>query len=139
MKDEVTYETPDGALHTLFAELPAYQSPLSSPLPMSIVSQTSETDMVFRARVEITKHCPTCVVLLKHTYHPSWKATVNGKRATVIAVFPFYSAIRLETPGTYDIVFSYTPSGVKHMLFLGGSLGMIAGLFLFFAFSKKHS
>ena len=110
MLDPVTYRTPDGLTHSLFAEIPVYLSPLSTLSDIvKIASQSSDTDMVFTATVELKKQCPTCVVILKQTYHPNWRATVNGKEVKPIIVFPFFTAIRLETPGTYDITFSYKP------------------------------
>jgi len=121
MLDEATYQTPDGKHHSLFGEPPVYEKPwerttTQKTLPMKILSQSSEGDMVFTANVEVTDSCPTCVVILKHTYHPNWKATINGKPVSPLSVFPFYTAIRLEEPGTYDIVFSYTPSKEKMIL-----------------------
>lgn len=143
--DPVTYQTPDGKMHSIFTEPPKYMTPWEWPasfpqyfhpelaegqssiptqktktsietLPISIVSQSSDTDMVFRATVKIEKECPTCVIILKHTYAPGWNVMVNGKSVKHIIVFPFYTAVRLEEAGTYDIVFTYTPSRVKMTL-----------------------
>ncbi len=126
MTDEVTYKTMDDISHNLFAEPPMYASPAATPLPITMLSQSEDTDMVFHATVKVTKDCPTCVVVLKETYHPNWQVTVNGKKEKLISVFPLFSALRLETPGTYDIVFSYTPSPVKKILFVGAIVVSIA-------------
>ncbi len=108
MLDPVTYRIPDGITHSLFQDVPSYVSPLSNLSDLiKITSQSSDADMVFRSTVEIKKHCPTCVVILKQTYHPNWKITVNGKKIQTINVFPSFIGIRLEIPGTYDITFSY--------------------------------
>ncbi|MFH0749714.1 MAG: hypothetical protein V1917_02240 [Candidatus Gottesmanbacteria bacterium] len=128
MINEATYKTPDEKIHNLFAEPPVYESQTPSPLPMRILSQTTNTDMEFHIRVEITEKCNTCIVLLKQTYHPNWRVTVNGKREKLINIFPSYNAVRIEAPGIYDIVFSYTPSSEKQFLFFGGVI-----IFLFFA------
>ena len=109
MTDPVTYMTPDNIIHNLFAEPPIYENPptLEKNVQPIILSQSSDTDMIFKTRVEISAPCPTCVVVLKQTYHPNWTVTVNGKKTKAIIVFPFFVGVRLETPGTYDITFSY--------------------------------
>jgi len=107
MTDPVTYVTPDGYRHSLLNEPPVYENPKDFMLPMIVHSQTVDMDMKYAAKVEVTTSCPTCVVVLKQTYHPNWKTTVNGKSVKPIAVFPFYVAIRLESPGLYEILYSY--------------------------------
>ncbi|EKD67472.1 MAG: hypothetical protein ACD_48C00387G0002 [uncultured bacterium] len=108
MIDPTTYQTPDGVAHSLFAEIPSYLSPLSNLSDLvKITSQSDDTDMVFKATVEVKTPCPTCVVVLKQTYHPNWKVIINGKSTKTINVFPSFVGVRLETPGTYDIIFSY--------------------------------
>jgi len=108
MIDPTTYQTPDGVAHSLFAEILSYLSPLSNLSDLvKITSQSDDTDMVFKATVEVKTPCPTCVVVLKQTYHPNWKVIINGKSTKTINVFPSFVGVRLETPGTYDIIFSY--------------------------------
>jgi hypothetical protein len=109
MTDPVTYITQDGIVHSLVNEPPIYENPTTIPkntLPI-ILSQSNDTDMRFTTRVEVASPCPTCVVILKQTYHPNWTVTVNGKRTNSIIVFPFFIGVRLDSPGTYDITFSY--------------------------------
>jgi len=118
-----------------------------------ILNSSSDSDMVFRATVQVstpsssiinspssppilntlssTHLCKTCVVILKQTYHPNWKATVNGKKVDTIAVFPFHTAIRLEEPGVYEVIFRYEPSQTKILLFLFSTLLSITILFFF--------
>ncbi len=136
MIDLVTYQTPDNKLHSLFAEPPIYMDTtktLETP-PMQVLSQTNDHDMMFTATVEITKSCPTCVVILKQTYHPNWKVTVNGKTAELIEVFPSYAAVRLPETGVYAVTFFYQPD-TRKMLFLGiACVFLVGGIFL-----KKRS
>ena len=117
MIDEVTYQIPDGTRHNLFSEPPLYLSPLGNLGDlMKITSQSQDSDMVFRATVEAKEGCSECLVILHQTYHPSWKATIDGKSAETLIVFPFYTAVKLESAGTQEIVFSYEPSMLKKLL-----------------------
>ena len=117
MIDETLYKVPDGSIHGLFAENPNYLGNLSDLGNIKIVSQKDESDMVFRATVTVRKPCSECLVILKQSFHPEWRATVDGKPATTFAVFPFYIAVKLDSPGTHEVVFSYQPSSFK-ILFL---------------------
>lgn len=119
MLDEVTYKVPHGSTHNLFAEPPLYLSPLSDLSTLSnlkITSQRNDSDMVFRATVEVPEGCTECLVILRQTFHPSWRATVDGKPTQTMTVFPFYTAVKIETSGTHEVVFSYKPSGIKIFL-----------------------
>ena len=139
MVDPVTYQTPDATLHRLFAEPPIYvdtTKKINKP-PMSVLSQTHIQDMVFTSTVEITAPCPTCVVILKQTYHPNWRVTVNGNEAKLIEVFPSYLAVRVEQQGTYTIEFTYKPSSTKILLFISGFIILVVGSALMLR--KKHT
>ncbi len=133
MTDEVTYQTPEGKTHSLLGEIPVYKNPsaLTTTNPtMRVDKETNDTDMRFLATVTVSAHCPTCVVILKQTYHPNWIATVNGKRVAPIIVFPFYTGLRLEEPGTYDIVFSYQPAPAKILLAMLGIASLFVGIYI---------
>jgi len=134
MLDEVTYQVPNGSTHNLFSEPPRYLSNIQNLSDIvSITSQNDNTDMVFRATVEVKTSCSQCLVILKETYHPSWQVTVDGKRAEVINVFPFYNAVLLDKPGVHEIVFSYRPSILKIVLIVISFISVI-GLILIFSF-----
>ncbi|MCJ7826308.1 hypothetical protein MUP56_01685, partial [Patescibacteria group bacterium] len=178
MLDEANYITPDGKTHSLFQEPPKYVTPWEWPSAFAqypinntntslnnqepgtknqelsriqILSQSNDTDMVFKAMVKVKDKCPTCTVVLKQTFHPNWKATVykknnqdrsgepvesttvNGKPVQTISVFPFYTAIRLEEAGEYEVVFTYTPSTIK-MVLLGLSVVLVV---IFFIIKKR--
>lgn len=125
MLDEVTYKTPDNKTHNLFNEIPLYSSPSSPSSLMSLSSQSSDSDMIFRATVEVKPGCTECLVILKQTYHPSWRATIDGKPAQTMTVFPFYTAISVSE-GTHEIVFSYQPSLLKIVLLILSLISLIA-------------
>ncbi len=116
MLDEVTFQVPDGSTHNIFREPPKYISPISPPpaggSPISISSQTNDTDMIFTANVSIPENCTECVVILKQTYHPNWRVTVDGKRVRPIITFPFFIGIPVPA-GQHAIVASYEPSRAK--------------------------
>lgn len=122
---EAAYQIPNGSLHSLFAEPPIYLPPgmltkdqldgskIQDYSDMTIENEESSADMMFRSRVRVGENCRGCLVILKQTSHPNWRVTVNGKRVGHIDVFPFYPAVLLENPGTYEVVFSYNPSPLK--------------------------
>lgn len=135
MLDEVTYKTPDGSTYNLFSSVPRYISPTSPIPPISLISQSSDHYMIFTATVEVPVGCTECLVILRQTFHPSWKATVDGKPADTLTIFPFYTAIKLDTPGTHEIIFSYEPSTLKIFLLLIS----IVSVFGIFWFAIRHS
>ena len=118
MLDEVTYKVPDGSTHNLFSEVPSYALPAVSYELPKILSQESDSDMIFKAKVEVKEDCKECIVILKQTFHPSWKATIDGKAVNPFTVFPFFTAVKLESAGTHEVVFSYKPSGIKIALLI---------------------
>ncbi|MCX6791722.1 MAG: YfhO family protein [Candidatus Gottesmanbacteria bacterium] len=116
MTDEVTFETPDGKMHNLFSEPPRYLSNLGNPSNLiNITSQSEDTDMIFKATVNVKEDCTECMVILKQTYHPNWRVTVDRKSVTPIIVFPFFIGIPVDT-GTHQIVAAYQPSSIKIFL-----------------------
>jgi hypothetical protein len=158
MVDEAAYKTSDGKTHALFTEQPVYMTPWEWPqafpkytlssadtvtppyYSISITNQSNDTDMVFTATVKVTKPCPTCVVILKQTYHPNWRVTVNGEPVESINVFPSYVALKLEEPGIYEVVFSYTPSRFKIILMISSGilLGIVGAMFLKHHLQSKY-
>lgn len=148
MTDESTYQTPDRKIHSLFHEPPVYSvNPneiekgvdVQKYGEIKIKSQSSDTDMIFKATVDVSEKCATCLVILRQTYHPSWVATVDGKRVESFAVFPFYTAVKVS-PGTHEIVFTYEPSILKKtlfILFLGG-MGILVITTGIIYFAKKR-
>ncbi len=111
MLDEVTYIVPDKSKHNLFTEPTLYMSDTKNTA--KILSQSNDSDMSFKATIEVPEGCTECVVILRQTSHPSWKATVDGNPAQTMTVFPFYTAIKLESTGTHEVAFSYQPSPFK--------------------------
>ncbi len=127
MIDEATYQVPDNSTHNLFREPPLYLAP--SAIRPTIVSQSSDSDMIFRAKVDVPKDCTDCIVILKQSFHPTWRATIDGTSAQPFFVFPVFLAVSVPE-GAHDVVFSYEPSTLKMtllaltLLVLGGFWGL---------------
>ncbi len=129
MLDEVTYKVPDGSIHNIFVQQPVYFPPgvqsveqfndvtIDKYSNITIEKEESEADMIFKSQVTVGKNCVECLVILKQTYHPNWRATIDGKGVQPLTVFPFYLAVPVSE-GTHDIVFSYKPSVLKITLLM---------------------
>ncbi len=127
MTDEATYRIPDGSSHSLFAEVPRYIA--DTKLLPRVISQTQSSDMKFQATVEVPQGCTECLVILRQSAHPGWQATVDGKPTSLLTVFPFYSAIHLDAPGTHEITFTYRPSYLKQALMMFAIAAVVVFVF----------
>lgn len=103
---------------------------------ITVRSQRQENDMTFQTIVDAQSGCPESLVVLRQTFHPGWTATVDGKPVETITVFPFYVAVKLETPGTHEIIFSYRPPLLKKILALMAFAGIV--WFVFAVKRQKH-
>ena len=88
------------------------------PEPAVRLTGTEEVigEMIFKTKVEVGENCEHCLVILKQSYHPNWRATVDGKDLRPFIVFPFFTAVSLTQQGAHDVVFSYQPSTLKVFL-----------------------
>lgn len=135
MIDEANYRIPDGSLHNLFSENPSYLGNLSALSNLTILSQSSDHDMIFRATIDVPKNCSECIVILRQTFHPSWTATIDGKKVDTLTVFPFYTAISIPE-GKHEVVFSYQMSPLKQLLFFIGALSLVVRIIWCFVSRK---
>jgi uncharacterized membrane protein YfhO len=71
-------------------------------------------------------------LLLKESYHPGWKATLDGKPATTVHLMPSYVGVRV-TPGRHEIVFRYAPGPLPAFLAAFGVVLLIS----FFALESR--
>lgn len=55
-------------------------------------------------------------LILKVTYHPFWRCTVDGEPAEIARIFPGFMAVRLA-PGVHRVRFTYRPPLWKKALF----------------------
>ncbi len=65
------------------------------------------------------------VVMLKATYHPRWKVTVDGKPAKTEMIAPSYVGVRVPA-GQHTVEFTYVPYPDYWLLFLIGFLTLVA-------------
>ncbi|OGG04247.1 hypothetical protein A2Z33_03805 [Candidatus Gottesmanbacteria bacterium RBG_16_52_11] len=115
MKDEVTYLTSQGKRQNIWEFNPLY--PGDGPKAVLSGQESVDTDMQFRTRVDVSEGCSECLVVLKQTYHPNWRATVDGKVVKPITVFPFHIGVPIADPGSHDVVVWYQPMPLKTLLF----------------------
>lgn len=128
MEDEVTYLTSQGKRQNIweFNPLPGGDGPKAELVGPEYV----DADMVFRTKVNVEKDCRECLVILKQTYHPNWKATVDGKPVATVNVFPFHVAVPLDSAGTHEIVVWYQPMPFKTWTMSASILAAFALLLL---------
>lgn len=94
---------------------PAAQAP-------GVVLSVERTGDNFRARVRANR---SCHVLLKMTYHPGWKVTVDGTATDAVHVLPSYLAVEVG-PGEHEVHFRWDPGRGKLILLLLGLLPITA-------------
>lgn len=85
----------------------------------------------YEVSFRLENKCDNCIVILKQTFHPNWKITVNGKEQNAFPVFPFFTAIQINQPGNYEIITTYKPSNLKIMILI------FSILFIIFRFNFK--
>jgi hypothetical protein len=71
-------------------------------------------------------------LLLKESYHPGWKATLDGEPVTTVQLMPSYVGVRV-TPGRHEIVFRYAPGPLPAFLAAFGVVLLIS----FFALESR--
>jgi uncharacterized membrane protein YfhO len=74
----------------------------------------------YQAQVEVARRS---TLLLKVTYHPNWRATVDGDPAETMMVMPSYVGVRLPT-GTHDVCLEYRPRSLRRVFLIAGLLAL---------------
>ena len=72
----------------------------------------------YSVNFKLENQCQNCILILKQTFHPNWQITVNGKKQKAFPVFPFFIGVQLNNPGSYQIIVTYKPSGLKMFLLI---------------------
>ena len=77
----------------------------------------------FEAKVSVERES---MLLLKTTYHPNWRATVDGVEANTVMLMPSFVGVRL-LPGDHDVRIEYRPRKLRMILL---ALGLITLLLI---------
>jgi len=133
MVDEVSYlESQLDTSHNIFADFP-FVFPQATPSGQIMAEQVKRQD--YSATVNIPENCESCFVMFKTSYHPNWKAYVDGNEVKKYAVFPFYLAVPIST-GQHTVQFTYQPNTLKTILLV---LEFILGIALIILIFIKRS
>lgn len=127
MVDEATYELRDGKQFSLFEANPSYEAP---PSNVTLGTQHVRSDMVYTTDYKTGNDCEQCLVILKASYHPNWKAFVNGKPTEAVTVFPFYIGVSVPPNSEGTIEVRYQPSHLKILLFVLGPIFVIMSILI---------
>ena len=72
----------------------------------------------FAAKVAVERES---MLLLKATYHPNWRATVDGVKADTVMLMPSFVGVQLP-PGDHKVRIEYRPRKLRMILL---ALGLI--------------
>ena len=75
----------------------------------------------FAAKVAVERES---LLLLKATYHPNWRATVNGVKTDTVMLMPRFVGIQLS-PGEHEVRIEYRPRGLRVILLSLGLLSLL--------------
>jgi hypothetical protein len=84
-----------------------------------VLSESLERD-AYLAGVEVERES---VLMLKVTYHPNWRATVDGVETDTLMLMPSYVGVRL-TPGAHHVRLAYQPRPLRGVLLGVGLLAL---------------
>jgi hypothetical protein len=95
-----------------------FPAPAAAPAPGELQSvERRGEDFIVQARAD-----RPCNLLLKMSFHPRWKANVDGKSASVVQLMPSYIGVPLNE-GVHRIELRFDPGPEKKILAcLGGAL-----------------
>jgi hypothetical protein len=100
------------------AVIPLMAVPANSPRGR-IISEEVETG-AYSTEVEVERDS---VLMLKATYHPNWRATVDGAQAETLMLMPSYIGVRLA-PGRHQVRLAYGPRPLRPALLMAGLLAL---------------
>ena len=64
------------------------------------------------------------ILLLKASYHPNWRATVNGAQAEALMFMPGFVGVELQ-PGKYHVRMEYRSRQLRNILIVLGGLTLV--------------
>ena len=74
----------------------------------------------FAAEVEVVRDS---LLMLKATYHPNWRATVDGVKTETVMLMPSFVGVPL-TPGDHKVRMEYRPRRLRLILLCLGLLNL---------------
>ncbi|MFH1176816.1 MAG: 6-pyruvoyl-tetrahydropterin synthase-related protein, partial [Acidobacteriota bacterium] len=85
------------------------------------ILRESKEDEVYRARVRLARECH---VLLKITFDPGLRATLDGQPVAILRVTPGFAAVPVPA-GEHEVAVRYAPGPLRSLL-LGLGIGLFA-------------
>jgi hypothetical protein len=124
----------DPAQTVLLEEAPSPPRPYPGPLPMAEGVRVVNFKM---DRVDLEASCTgPRLLFLSETYHPGWKAWVDGREEKVFRANHTFRAVALG-PGKHSITFRFQPDSFYIGLWI--SALTLAGLIVMLFFSKSQN
>lgn len=112
----------DAALPELAAGQPAPPVPMRDLSPRGEILSETQVGGSFRAKVRAARACDA---LVKITWDPGLKATVDGRPVSLRRVTPGFGALPVPS-GSHEIEVRYRPGPLRPILFFAGILAFFA-------------
>jgi hypothetical protein len=92
----------------------------------------------FPGRMRISTSAPSRQALVvSESYHPGWRATVDGRRAEVLPAYHDFMAVIVE-PGDHAVELAFEPESLRIGTYVSfGALALTLALFAGGAFVKR--
>jgi uncharacterized membrane protein len=99
--------------------------PALPPLPrLGKVDSEAQDGDLYRAKIETPS---AAYVLFKMTWHPHWKAYIDGQAQTTVMLSPGFVGVPV-TPGVHEVVLRFEPDSHKGLWALIGLFGVLLAL-----------
>ncbi|HMB68910.1 MAG TPA: hypothetical protein VKU85_06345, partial [bacterium] len=115
-------EAPPGdlpRLDTYDVRFPEAETPAG---PRGEILEATHSGDDFTATVRVDR---ACFLLLRMTFHPGWRAEVDGRPAEITHVFPSFQAVALS-PGEHEVRLQWSPGPLKEILLSVGLVTLFA-------------
>ena len=126
MRAFVSGRAPEARTYTRFEFPAATDAVTGGPVPRCGADATIENERVGPARITFDASCATSSPLVvKITYHPNWRVTVDGAEVPTFMASPSYLAFTLPA-GRHAVVAEYRSAPLKAPLLAVGALTIAA-------------
>ena len=98
------------------------ESEVSTGPPRGAVLSEAVGRNFYSAEVRVDRQS---MLMLKATYHPNWRATVDGVKVDTVMLMPGFTGIQLA-PGTHNVSIEYKPRILRKVLLCLGLLALIS-------------